>query len=76
MNENTFKHEISRARAMISVGDDPDYWVGYQRGISRQYHGEVFGTYEEHRTWLSLGNSLDRSRQRRGFGYYDGYNFR
>ena len=46
-----------------------DYWSGYLRGLRRAEFGERFGTEEEHRLWLALNTSPDRSRRERGHGY-------
>jgi hypothetical protein len=51
------------------------FWEGYLRGLRRNYHGERFGTAEEHSTWCGLKNeSLDDTRRYRGIGYDMGFN--
>jgi len=74
MNRQTFEKEIMRAKTMITAGDDQDYWIGYQRGLRRNFFGENFGTEGEHKVWLSLLESPDQARSKRGQGYIDGYN--
>ena len=75
MDEATFRGEMARAKAMqeLSPGMDADYWAGYQRGLRRRYHGERFGTEEEHERFLSLSEEEgDEFRRRFGEGYRDG----
>ena len=49
-----------------------DYGAGYVRGLRRCYHGENFGTAEEHALLLAAVESEDASRAERGRGYRDG----
>ena len=72
MDQKTFEHEMHKARAMQRL-ENPDYWMGKQRGLRRRYHGENFGTGEEHALWLALMDDTDHSRSERGRGYRDGY---
>ena len=72
MTRTRFQHEMNRAAAMRAAGDRPDYWSGYERGLRRAYHGERFGTTEEHNLWLSQADSDDEQRRERGQGYRDG----
>lgn len=76
MNEQKFKSEMRRAKTMAALdSNDPynsDYWAGYQRGLRRVFHGEKFGTTEEHALWLSLADRDDERSKRRGQGYRDG----
>jgi len=72
MNRTTFCGEMGRAKTMLEIGDNQDYWAGYQRGLRRAHHGESFGTNDEHQQWLALANGDDPDRQARGRGYRDG----
>lgn len=72
MNKSTFESEMRRAQTMATL-ERPDYWAGYQRGLRRKYHGESFGTDQEHELWLSLGDDLDKTRAERGRGYRDAF---
>ena len=74
MTEQKFKSEMRRANSMREIADPmmSEYWVGYIRGLRRSYHGEKFGTDEEHAIWLSSATSRDESRKQRGRGYRDG----
>ena len=73
MDEQKFKHETSRAKIFRDVDDNKDYWCGYMRGLRRCYHGENFGTNEEHEQWMSMID--DEHRKELGRGYRDGYNY-
>jgi len=73
MDKRTFEHEIMKAAIFNKLGERVDYWMGYQRGLRRRYHGENFGTLEEHIKWMSLSGDSDPSRAERGRGYRDGY---
>jgi hypothetical protein len=77
MTEQKFKSEMRRAETMRGLADPmmAEYWAGYIRGLRRAYHGDKFGTAEEHATWLSAANSRDESRKQRGRGYRDGLSF-
>jgi hypothetical protein len=70
MNEYTFKNEIAKARVSQTKNNNPDYWIGYERGLRRQYYGVSFGTKEDHIRWLLAdGNEPQRQRSK---GYRDG----
>ena len=74
MKKQFFEREMHRAQAMSKTTTDPlkhDYWMGYQRGLRRRYHGENFGTPDEHQLWLTATG--DASRDQRAAGYHDGY---
>ena len=73
MESAFFEHEMAKAKAFITVGERPDYWAGYQRGLRRKFHGENFGTYDEHELWMGLSDDLDLSRAEKGKGYRDAY---
>ena len=76
MTEQQFQHAMGAAETFQRIAGDPlvaDFWSGYIRGIRRRYHGEKFGTAEDHALWLEAVNSDDESRQRRGEGYRAGF---
>jgi hypothetical protein len=78
MNEQQFQSEMIRTETMRRLSTDPDqsdYYAGYIRGLRRAFHGEKFGTDEEHRLWCSLANDEDESRKQRGLGYLAGLKF-
>ncbi len=72
MNEKTFHREFRRAEIRRRVGQEPDYWLGYQRGLMRGFYGEYFHTDHEHELWLTLAGESDASLRERGRGYRDG----
>jgi hypothetical protein len=74
MNRKTFETEMNRAKTMQRLEPErQDYWMGYQRGLRRAYHGDNFGIEAEHKLWLSLhSETMDDSRKMRGVGYRDG----
>ena len=71
MSEQKFKSLMMRAQALYQ-SDRPDYYAGYQRGLRRAYHGDNFGTEQEHELWLLLVDSPYADRHERGLGYVDG----
>ena len=50
MNESEFN------RLMGLVPNSP-YGTGYRRGLRRAFHGDSFGTEQEHETWLAREDS-------------------
>lgn len=78
MTEQKFRSEMRRAKTMQELSDDPfrsDYWASYMRGLRRAYHGESFGTADEHKKWMSCINDNDEQHRQRGQGYRDGLAF-
>jgi len=71
MNEKTFKHEMIKAKTFHDLGERAEYWAGYMRGLRRRYHGEKFGTEEEHQIWMTADG--DETRRDRSQGYRDGF---
>ncbi len=66
MTDDKFMHLMMRARTMDHVGlESAEYWRGYERGLRRTFHGERFGTDEEHGRWTERSDELGR-------GYHDG----
>ena len=55
MDYKTFQHEMAKAKTFHDLGQDVDFNRGYMKGLRRKYHGENFGTDEDHRRWLSVG---------------------
>jgi hypothetical protein len=73
MDKSTFEFEMGRADVFKKYETDrSEYWIGYQRGLRRAYHGKKFGTPEEHNLWLNAIYSEDTLRKQRGQGYRDG----
>ena len=71
MKTTEFESLMRRSRIESELGD-ADYWAGFQRGLRRAYHGDAFGTAEEHAIWLSLADAADPARAELGRGYADG----
>ena len=73
ISKKAFRREVRRARRKggNATGHESDYWQGYQRGLRRRYHGERFGTDEDHDQMLALREATSESRQQRGQGYAD-----
>ncbi len=75
MNQAKFQSEMHRAAAMRRLATDPteaNYYTGYIRGLRRRYHGERFGTEEDHALWLALADDQDPARTAQGRGYREG----
>jgi hypothetical protein len=73
MDESRFLSLMMKARTFSSLGERPDYWHGYQRGLRRGFLGELFGTGEEHERWMRLADDgVDNAARERGRGYRDG----
>jgi hypothetical protein len=78
MTEQQFQSEMGRAETMRRLTANPaesEYYAGYIRGLRRAYHGESFGTEEEHTLRLSLTEDKDPARAAKGRGYRDGLDF-
>jgi hypothetical protein len=68
MDEGTFKDRMHQARL---IGGD--YASGYQRGLRRLYHGEQFGTPQEHEILAAPATpDDDATRTEIKRGYRDG----
>ena len=65
-----FSSEMARAKEYHGLGRRTDYWMGYMRGLRRNYHGSCFGSHYDHLKWLDLIN--DDWRDDLGKGYRDG----
>jgi hypothetical protein len=73
MTEKEFQMSMQTAKTFQGLTDNPEeqqFWTGYQRGMRRHYHGEKFGTSEEHEQWLALID--DKTRAELGRGYWIG----
>ncbi len=56
---------------------EPEFWLGYRRGLNRLKYGNIFGSAEEHRSWSEIPHNLDEEPSielvARGIGYRAGY---
>ena len=77
MNQAEFNKNMLGASALASLGGSPytnTFWRGYQRGMRRLYHGEKFGTQDEHALWMAAADETrDEDRRYCGIGYFAGY---
>lgn len=72
MDEIRFLMLMNKARNFSHLGNRPHYWRGYQRGLRRGFHGELFGTEEEHQRWMRLADDgADDADRECGRGYRD-----
>ena len=75
MDRQIFEKEMCKAKVFRGAGDQPHYWSGYQQGLRRRYHGEKFGTDNEHELSMSLAGDDTQDRADRSCGYRDGFNY-
>ncbi len=70
MDRKSYEEQMQKAQANLFIGNRPDYWLGYQKGLQRQFHGEAVVSTAEHIEWLTY---LDEpSTREKGNGYWDG----
>lgn len=73
MTKAQFDLEIARASSMILCDTkNINYWVGYDRGAKKAYHGERFGTAIQHAIYCEMKYYVDPQIQEIGNGYRDG----
>jgi hypothetical protein len=73
IGETRFNALMAKAQCMKNYDQHhAEYWTGVMRGLRRAYHGEAFGTAEEHALWLAAADSDDVLRRQRGQGYRAG----
>jgi len=56
MDNTTFIRKMSNIRILKKAFTDhssSNFLNDYQRGLRRLYHGDCFGSQEEHKLWLS-----------------------
>ena len=76
MTENEFIDNARCAEHWTRLSQPPEnvIWEGYLQGLRRHYHGEAFGTANEHKLWLSLKDeTADNAKRLRGVGYLMGF---
>ena len=76
MTEDEFKTSMRAAQKFESMAAQPhesEFWSGFQRGLRRLYHGENFGTENEHILWMALADSPYESRRMKGRDYRAGF---
>jgi len=68
MDQQKFNSLMTRAKTFQEVDPEKsDFWRGYQRGLRRLYHGENFGTTEEHIQWMNCGDGEYRKQLQAGY---------
>lgn len=77
IHEDSTKTNVARtvrlnSRSLAAVQRQRQQGSGYRRGLRCHYHGDKFGTSEQHASWLQL-RSIDNQRQELGRGYRDGF---
>lgn len=79
MNYEKFQSEMNRAETYQTIiePERSQYWTGYIRGLRRGFHGEKFGTIDEHLLWSGQTgeNLLDHDRRELTSGYRAGVRF-
>lgn len=75
MDKSQFESLMEQAELLKMVEPEcSDFYKGYQRGLRRLYHGNSFGTEDEHILWFNIPNDdSDIIRQQRGSGYRRGF---
>jgi DNA-binding transcriptional regulator YiaG len=72
LKKSLFDIELTKAEIMGGV-ERPAYWTGYINGLQRRFHGEAFGTQQEHERWLAATGEGDEEQKEQSRGYRDGY---
>lgn len=77
LTQDQFDKQMTYAQTQKSLVDatNQHYWTGYMRGLRRSFHGDNFGTPEDHQTYWGFFESLDPDRKQLGTGYRDGFKF-
>lgn len=66
MNQQQFERNMMSARTSRELGVNADFARGYERGLRRHYHGENFGTDDDHGKFVKLQGDV-------GDGYRAGF---
>ncbi|MEJ2659714.1 MAG: helix-turn-helix transcriptional regulator [Desulfobacteraceae bacterium] len=72
MKKSLFDIEMTKAEVMGGV-ERSAYWTGYKNGLQRRFHGDAFGTRQEHERWMAAAADGDEEQQEQSRGYRDGY---
>lgn len=72
MKKSLFDIEMTKAEVMGGV-ERTAYWTGYKNGLQRRFHGDAFGTLQEHERWMASTADGDEEQREQGRGYRDGY---
>ena len=72
LKKSLFDIEMTKAEVMGGV-ERAAYWTGYINGLKRRFHGESFGSQEEHDHWMIAARTGDAEQKEQSQGYRDGY---
>lgn len=72
MKKSLFDIEMMKADVMGGV-ERTAYWTGYKNGLQRRFHGQAFGTQQEHEQWMAAVADGDEEQKEQSRGYRDGY---
>lgn len=66
---NKFKHLRHKVGVLLTFveGEEREFALGYQRGLQRAYHGDLFGSEEEHQALLRQGDPDTCTPRGRGY---------
>ncbi len=70
MTPERFRSLMIASKTFAGFGH-AEFWAGYQRGLRRRFHGERFGTNEEHQYWM--GAAARERHPERARGYRAGF---
>jgi DNA-binding transcriptional regulator YiaG len=70
LKKSLFDIEMTKAEVMGGV-ERPAYWTGYKDGLQRRFHGDAFGTQQDHERWMAADGEGELAEQSRG--YRDGF---
>jgi len=72
MDEKKFRSLMGMAKSLQIDNDRSEYWIGFQRGVRRAYHGDNFGTDGEHEKYMNCRDGEYRFQLQTGYrtGFY------
>jgi len=79
MEQSKFEYLLEIAGAIQEINaanreyERANWWTGFQRGISRLFYGEKFGTDEEHEKWMN--GVYGKYRKQLQDGYRTGFDY-
>lgn len=77
ISEQDFKREMNNASSLSRIFDeDKDYWIYFQKGLQKLYHGEAFESASIHEFRCRMAESKNEKTAKRGRGYLAGFSYR
>ncbi|MBA7644304.1 hypothetical protein ES703_52046 [subsurface metagenome] len=73
MELSKFRILLGMAKSMYKLESEnlnhkkAEFWYGFQRGIRRHYHGENFGTDQQHEKWMNCDDGEYRKQLQAGY---------